>query len=258
MSLTPGNWLSLRRLAVLFIRDMGNYSQNRIIPATVLIELRKNAPGIQFTGYHWRPSGNFLFVHDRDSALLAASNVGEEVTKLPCLVRTAAEIEALIRVIPNECEETPQGSVILKRPEGTEKVIWVGLSRPITEHERIVGRINNRSSIFCWSSGTDVLCFYDRPKHGGDVGQVTTAVMRTLGGQTRHLCNGSVHRPTQRLDERERHHRSIVIGSSGVCSSISIRRIEIKEYALTFRLTAPDTYPRNNLYPRIYRGDSPS
>jgi hypothetical protein len=102
MSLASGNWLSSRKRAILFVRDMGNYGQNRLDPASLLVQLRNNTAGVQFTGYHWRPSGNFLFVHDSDKSLREASAVCEVVTKLPCLVRTAAELEALVRVIRND------------------------------------------------------------------------------------------------------------------------------------------------------------
>jgi hypothetical protein len=190
MSLTPGSWLSDGKLAVLFVRDMGNYGQNRLDLSVVLMELRKNTAGVLFTGYHWRRSGNLLFVHDHDRDLLAARSVGEEVVKLPCLVRTAAEIEALVRALQHDCEETLQGSVILKTPGGIRKVIWVGLSRPIADYERMVGPISTRCSIFSWPSPTDVLCFYDRPKQGGDVGQVTAAVMRAIGDQDDLFATG--------------------------------------------------------------------
>jgi len=42
MSLRPGNWLSSRGLAVLFVRDMGNYGQHRLDPRSVLVQLCKN------------------------------------------------------------------------------------------------------------------------------------------------------------------------------------------------------------------------
>lgn len=180
MSLTPGNWLSRQKLSVLFVRDMGNYRQNRVDLASVLVKLRNHTAGVQYTGYHWRPSGNFLFLHESDKVLPLARAVGEEVTKLPCLVRAAAELEALVHSMPKNCEETPQGSVILKIPQGVRKVIWVGVSHPIAEDELMVGPISARCSIFNWPSQADVLCLYDRPKQGGDVGQVTTAFMRTI------------------------------------------------------------------------------
>ena len=190
MSLLPGNWLSDRQLAVLFVRDMGNYEQNRLNPATVLVQLRSNTAGVRFTGYHWRPSGNFLFICDSDRTLRAAQAVGEKVIKLPCLVRTATEVEACVQAMPHECEETVQWSVILKAPEGIRKIIWVGLPVPIAEHERTVGRISARCSIHSWTSPTDVLCFYDRPKQGGDVGQVTTALVRAIRRGSDLLATG--------------------------------------------------------------------
>ena len=35
-------------------------------------------------------------------------------------------------------------------------------------------------SILSWPSGRDLLCLYSRPSRGGDVGQVTNAVLNTM------------------------------------------------------------------------------
>lgn len=181
MLLAPGNWLSSRKLAILFVRDMGNYGQHRVAPKTILAELRKNSVGVQFTACHWRPSGNFLFAHDTEETLVAARAIGEEVTNLPCLVRTSVEMEALVGALPKDCEETFQGSIVQDAPEGIRKVIWVGLSCSVPEDRRRIGAIGTRCSIHSWPTSRDVLCLYNRPKAGGDVGQVTTTVLRSIG-----------------------------------------------------------------------------
>ena len=54
------------------------------------------------------------------------------------------------------------------------------LSESVEERYHITGPINPRVDIYKWVSPSDVLLLYTRPQTGGDVGQVTTALLKHL------------------------------------------------------------------------------
>ena len=167
-------------LAVLFVRDMGNYGQNSLSVEEVFQELRSQSKRVRFIGYHRRRSGNFLFEESGEDSLEAARVVAEKVTRLPCLIRHFQDLDRIAKAIPRACVTTTKGSVVFKTNQGPRKVIWVGISKPIAEVSQFTGALTHRVSIIGWPTVQDVLCLYDRQASGGDVGQVTGAVVKAL------------------------------------------------------------------------------
>lgn len=162
--------------AVLLPIDMGNYGRNRRPLKEIFKELRHHSQGVRFIAYHWRASGNFVFVNCGEETRKKALETLEKVTGLRCLVRTFSQLEKVNQAVPRE-SEIKNGAVIL--PTG-EKLIHVALSKTVIEKARFIGKIDARAEILAWPSSQDVLCTYDRPQKGGDVGQVTIKVLKTL------------------------------------------------------------------------------
>jgi len=103
----------------------------------------------------------------------------QETTGLRCLVRTFSNLEKVDKAVPPNAR-TERGSVILSTETGPKKLIHVALSKAIVETARSTGEIGAHVEILGWPSSRDVLCLYDRPKRGGDVGHVTRKVLAVL------------------------------------------------------------------------------
>ena len=161
--------------AVLLPIDMGNYGRNRRPVEEIFKELHDHSIGVRFVGYHWRPSGNFIFDDYGEEIRQKTLEAGEVVTGLRCLIRTFCDLRKVVQAVPPEAQTTRRGSVIL--PTG-EKLIHVALSKAVLETSRPTGRIVPRVEILAWPSSQDALCAYTRPPKGGDVGQVTDNVLK--------------------------------------------------------------------------------
>lgn len=156
---------------------MGNYGRNSLQPKEIFERLRTHSEAVQFLAYHWRRSGNFVFVDSGEKTRQRALEAGEAVIGLKCLFRTFSDLRKVNQAVPPDAE-IKNGSVIL--PTG-EKLIHVALSKAVIETARTTGRIGTRVEILTWPSSQDVLCSYDRPqKRGGDVGQVTNNILKIL------------------------------------------------------------------------------
>lgn len=164
--------------AVLLPVNMGNRGQNCLPIQKTFEKLRRYSRDVKFIGYHWRQSGNFVFIDSGKPARKMALEAGKAVTGLTCLIRTFSDLQKVNQAVPRQAKTTSRGSVILPTPTGDKKLIHVALSQNINEPDRKTDKeIGNRVSVLEWPSPQDVLCVYDRPKQGGDVGEVTNRVL---------------------------------------------------------------------------------
>jgi len=167
-------------LAVLLFVDMGNYGRNPYPIRDVFLKLKKATQVVQFVAYYWRRSGNFLFVNAGENSLSEAQRVGARIIGLPCVVRRLVDLEQVEKAVPAKAKITPGGSFVLPTASGPRKLIYIALSDSVPIEHHMVGKVGIRGEILSWPSGRDVLSLYDRPSRGGDVGQVTNAVMTAL------------------------------------------------------------------------------
>lgn len=175
-------WTSERGgiIGVLFPIDMGNYARNSVGICEVFTRLNAASQSVRFVAYHWRRSGNFCFTADRGVNLQSVVQLGQDVTGLMCVVRTLDELKLVLAAVPPAAQSTKGGSIVLHTPSGTQKLIHVALSSNVPADRQITGQVATRVQILAWPSSRDVLCLYSRPSVGGDVGQVTQAVLRNL------------------------------------------------------------------------------
>ena len=152
---------------------MGNYGRNSLQPKEIFERLRIHSEAVQFLAYHWRRSGNFVFVDSGEKTRQGALEAGEAVIGLKCLFRTFSDLRKVNQAVPPDAE-IKNGSVIL--PTG-EKLVHVALSRAVSISKQH-GKISLRVEILAWPSPRDVLCAYTRPPRGGDVGHVTNNVLK--------------------------------------------------------------------------------
>ena len=157
---------------------MGNYGQNCLSVKGTFEKLRDHSQDVQFIACHWRRSGNFVFIDSGQTTKQMALEIGEAVTGLKCLIRRFSDLEKVNQAVPRQAKTTGHGSVIL--PTGDKKLIHVALSQDVVDRDRKVGAIKLRVEILTWPTPQDVLCLYDRPQKGGDVGQVTNGVLAGL------------------------------------------------------------------------------
>jgi hypothetical protein len=128
----------------------------------------------------WRRSGNFLFTVEKKTALQAVEKLGQEVTGLSCIVRKLHDLKSVLAALPAEAQSTKGGSVVLHTSSGPQKLIHVALSSDVPVDQQTQGPLTSRVRILTWPSSRDLLCLYSRPSVGGDVGQVTQAVLGHL------------------------------------------------------------------------------
>ena len=160
---------------------MGNYAHNSVEIRQIFQKLREATSEIQFLAYHPRRSGNFIFWPGANQEdLQKAKQIGEVVTKLPCLTRSRDSLLLANTQLPREIQSTTRGSLYLETGKGPRKIILVMLSESVEERYHITGPINFRVDIYKWVYPSDVLLLYTRPQTGGDVGQVTTALLKHL------------------------------------------------------------------------------
>ena len=176
------------RIAALFPVDMGNYERNPLSVRETFTKLNENFAGVKFMAFHWRRSGNFLFEDSGEDSLAKAKEIGERVLDLACLVRPERVLKSVDENVPVKSSTTKGGSVVLPTSSGLKKVIYVALSDDVTESNRFIGSITSRVEVLNWVSPKDALCLYDRPGKGGDVGEVTNAVLKKL-----HLISSLRH-----------------------------------------------------------------
>lgn len=167
-------------LGVVFSVNMSNRGNNEIPPDVVYRQLSTSGTGPEFVGYHWRRSGNFIFVRaDKESESNAAAAVSM-VTKLGSIPRSFSELVRVNWHAPVNVKTTQRGSIILDDSSGVWRVIAVFLSQEIVSEKQLLGAVTPKIRVLEWSSARDVLCAYDRPGEAGDVGQVTRAVVGAL------------------------------------------------------------------------------
>jgi hypothetical protein len=171
-------------LGVVFPVNMGNRGQNEISPETVFRSLCRSGEDPQFVGYHWRRSGNFLFVRPDPEAEVKAMAAVSSVTKLESIPRSFVALVKLDWHVPIDAKTTRGGSVVLGEASGSWRLIAVFLSEGVRPEKRIVGHLAPRIKVLAWPSAQDVLCAYQRPGEAGDVGQVTRAAVLKLRSMT--------------------------------------------------------------------------
>lgn len=176
------------RIAALFPIDMGNYERNTFPVRETFTKLNNNSTDVKFIAYHWRRSGNFLFEDLGEDSLIKAKDIAERVLGLACLVRPERVLKKIFGNVPPNSATTKGGSIVLSTSAGLKKIIYVALIEDVVERYRVVGSITSRVEVLKWVSPKDVLCLYDRPGKGGDVGEVTTAVLKKL-----HLISSLGH-----------------------------------------------------------------
>ncbi len=169
-------------LGVVFSVNMGNRGQNEIPPRAVFRDLRRLSDGAQFVGYHWRRSGNFIFVRSDTESDATAATVVASVTKLDAISRSFSALFHVDWGAPVGTKTTPGGSVILDESPRTWRLIVVFLSADVPPEKQIVGSLTPKIRTLTWPSARDVLCAYDRPGEAGDVGHVTRAAVLKLRG----------------------------------------------------------------------------
>jgi hypothetical protein len=167
-------------LGVVFPVNMGNRGQNEIPPGAVFRSLCRFGEDPQFVGYHWRRSGNFLFVRPDPEAGFKAVAALSSVTKLESISRSFSALVKLDWRIPIDAKTTRGGSVVVGDASGSWRLIAVFLSEGVRPEKRIVGHLAPRIKVLAWPSAQDVLCAYQRPGEAGDVGQVTRAAVVKL------------------------------------------------------------------------------
>lgn len=167
------------KLGALFPVDMGNYGRNRFPPRSMFLDLKRYSPQIPFIGYHRRASGNFVFEQQSNADLDEAVEIAQRVTKLRCIARSFRNLADVREAVPSAIR-TPRGSVVLQEGPRVRRVVFVAVSKPIISQLRVMNLISPRVEVVEWVSASDVVCLYDRPKAGGDVGQVTGALLRAL------------------------------------------------------------------------------
>jgi len=145
----------------------------------MFLALKGQSPRVRFIGYHRRASGNFVFEQQDRADLDEAVGIAERISKLRCIARSFRELAGVRAAVPRAAR-TPHGSVVVQVQPGVARVIFVGVSEPIPSPLRVMGLIAPRVRVAAWVSASDVVCLYDRPKVGGDVGQVTGAILRAL------------------------------------------------------------------------------
>lgn len=166
-------------LAVLFPLDMGNYGRNRLQPRSMFLALKRESSRVRFIGYHRRASGNFVFEQRHPANLDEAVVLVERISNLRCIARTFRDLAGVRAAVPG-ATRTPHGSVVVQMESCVARVIFVGVSEPIPSPLRVTGLIAPRVKVMAWVSAMDVVCLYERPKVGGDVGQVTGVILRAL------------------------------------------------------------------------------
>jgi hypothetical protein len=167
-------------LGVVFPVNMGNRGQNEIPPETVFRSLCRSGDDPQFVGYHWRRSGNFLFVRPDPEAEFKAMVAVSSVTKLESIPRSFSALVKLNWHVPIDALTTRGGSVMVGEASEGWRLIAVFLSEGVRPEKRIVGHLAPKIRALAWPSAQDVLCAYQRPGEAGDVGQVTRAVVMKL------------------------------------------------------------------------------
>ena len=179
-------------LAAMFVVDAENYGRNRLDPREAFLALKMGAPSVGWIAFHPRPPSAVFLLEDRSPD--ETNRAGKTVLGLDCVVRRFPDLIRLDCATPVAAVTTPRGSVVVARGGKRLRVIAVMLVEAADVDVRAMGRLAGRVELVCWASGCDVVCLYDRPAKGGNVGQVTTAVVRSLR-QSGHALGG---RPTGR------------------------------------------------------------
>ena len=165
-------------LAVLFPVNMGNRGQNELHCGRMIQKLaRAGDTTVRFVGYHWRRSGNFMFHDTGTDAIRAAVTVCGQATGLKSVARRFPELFRADWSVP-EAETTRHGSVVLPGSNEAMRLVAVFLSESIGPTLRATGPIRQDIHVLSWPSDSDVICAYQRPGEGGDVGQVTRAIVQ--------------------------------------------------------------------------------
>ena len=171
---------SQSELAVLLPVDMGNYKRNNFLVRDIFRKLRGSSKEVKFIAYHWRRSGNFIFIDSGETTRKKALEIGENVTTLKCLVRRFSELRRVLQLVQPKIQVTKGGAMVLPTSAGPRLLIHVALSHEVIEKNRHIGEIDNRVRVLTWPSPQDVLCLYNRPSKAGDVGHVTNKVLAAL------------------------------------------------------------------------------
>jgi len=179
-------------LAAMFVVDAENYGRNRLNPREAFLALKEGAPNVGWIAFHPRPPSAVFLFEDRSPE--EAGRAGVRILGLDCVVRRFPDLVRLDSATPVDAVTTPRGSVVVGRGGKRLRVIAVMLAEAAAVGDCAVGRLSGRVDLVCWASGCDAVCLYDRPAKGGNVGQVTTVVVRSLR-KSGHPLGG---RPTGR------------------------------------------------------------
>jgi hypothetical protein len=169
--------------AALLVLDMGNYGRNKLSIPETYAKLKEASTVFRFVAYHFRRSGNFIFEYDPTGAPAFAAALGERVIGLPGVVRTWSDLRTILAATPAGAHRTPKGAILVGSGSAVRRVIVVALTDPVPARFQFTGPISQRGNsveIVAWPSDLDVVCLYNRPQKGGDVGEVTAQVLAAL------------------------------------------------------------------------------
>lgn len=167
-------------LGVVFPVNMGNRGRNEIPPQTVFRNARLSEVDHEIVGYHWRRSGNFIFLRQTADSESNAVHLVASITKLGCISRSFSALVQLSWQVPVSARRTAYGSMILDDPSGVWRLVALFLSDEVPAEKRLIGAVSPQIKLLSWPSSRDVLCAYDRPGEPGDVGQVTRKAVTSL------------------------------------------------------------------------------
>ena len=124
---------TLSELAVLLPIDMGNYKRNNFPVRDIFLKLRGSSKEVEFISYHWRRSGNFIFIDSGKATRKKASEIGEKVTWLKCLTRKFSELRNVLQTVKPQIQVTRGGAIMLPTPTGPRQLTSCC---PITRYNR--------------------------------------------------------------------------------------------------------------------------
>jgi len=164
---------------VVFPVNMGNRGQNVLFIPEVFRGLVAASHDIEFVGYHWRISGNFVFRYRADAEIEKAAAAAKGILGLKCLARSFSHLANVDSAVPSNAKVV-KTSVVVQTPVGQRRVVFVGLSGDVATVNQIRGILTPKIELIAWPSARDVLCLYNRLGEAGDVGQVTQAVEKRI------------------------------------------------------------------------------
>ncbi len=172
-------------LVGLLFRNAEHYGQNPFDPRIMARRYREACQSPSWVAYHRaRPSAALMVPDPGRDSRCAAGQLGADLTRLSCIVRTYPDLARLERALPGNARVTAHGRVVVGEPARQRNVVVVLLDGDVPTGLRRVGPVGQRVEAFRWTSDRDVVCFYDRPARSGSNGQVERAICGSLAKGT--------------------------------------------------------------------------